>query len=506
MHRVPSARREPFSRAWSAPSEAEIGQLGPRWVPVVLPVLVAAGLTLPFLGSSPLWADEVDSVSAALRPLPALVRLLHHQDAPLGAYYLALHGWTRIAGTSASALRLPSALAVLVAVALTAWLGHRIIGPAGGLVAGLLLATNPFVLSFGTNARPYALALAAAVGAMLLVTWAPEAPGRLRRLTYAGVVVIGMYAHLFFGLVVLAQLLGLLLCRRPLRPWLLPVALAALTSSPLLLLAARQTAEVGYLHRPGLLSLPGWLQAMAGGQGWLVAPAVLVLLAALPAGLAAWRRHGLLAAWLVVPGPILLLVSLVHPLYLNRYVLESAPALSLLLALCLIRRLGRPGPALAVALIALSAATSASTQGAAYRYEDLRAATDAVLDRSAPGDASVLLPATVRTAVDYYLRRVDPGAVRPTDLLAAPGQGEDVVGNFGGHELPPGPAVRTLLAHRTIWLIQYADPSATRGPTAHAVLAALGRCFRSRPFQRFGEIEVVQATATARCGTPSQPR
>ena len=102
-------------------------------MPVVLPVLVAAGLTLPFLGSSPLWADEVDSVSAALRPLPALVRLLHHQDAPLGAYYLALHGWTRIAGTSAWALRLPSALAVLVAVALTAWLGHRIIGPAGGL-------------------------------------------------------------------------------------------------------------------------------------------------------------------------------------------------------------------------------------------------------------------------------------------------------------------------------------------------------------------------------------
>lgn len=465
----------------------------------LVPVALAAALTLPFLQRSPLWADEADTASAALRPLGALLRLLQHQDAPLAAYYLMLHGWLRLVGTSAWSIRLPSALALLAAVALTTRLGWRLAGPRGGLVGGGLLATNPFVLSFGTDARPYSFAVLAAAATGLLLAGAPDRPGRPRRLAYTGCAVLGVLAHLFFVLLLPAHLLGLLLARRPVRPWLLPVGAAVLLTSPLLLLSAGQTAEVSYLHTPGPLSLPGWFQAMAGGKAWLSVPAAIVLLLA-------WRSGRLrdqpgLALWLLVPGPLLLLVSLVHPLYLNRYVVESAPALSLLVALALVRsRNTRLATVVALSLLIGSALTSATLQAAPFRYEDLQSAADTVLDGAHPQDGAVLLPAGVRTAVGFYAGRVDPAAPRPTDLLAAPGQTEDALGNFGGGVLPPDQATARVLGSRVVWLVTYANASSRRGATATAVLATLARCYRPGTVHRFGMVNVQRDEATGACG------
>lgn len=489
------------SSARTAPpwSHVSTGRAAARRGAVLLPAALAAGLTLPFLRASPLWADEVDSASAAVRPLGALLRLLHHQDAPLAAYYLLLHAWVRLVGVSSWSLRLPSALAVIVAVGLTAELGCRLAGPVGGLLAGGLLASNPFVLAFGIDARPYAFALAAGVAAALVLVGAPERPGPGRRLSYAVLVVVGVLAHLFFLLLLPAHLLGLRLAHRPVRPWVLPAVAAVLVTAPVLVLSAGQTGEVGYLHRPGPLSLPGWFQAMAGGQAWLSVPAALLLLLAMRQGVL--RAHPLLASWLLLPGPVLLLASLVHPLYLGRYVVESAPALSLLLMLALVR-LGRRTLAagLAGALLLVAVLTSVVSQSTTFRYENLRAAAETVLARSTGADGVVFLPISVRTAVGFYLSRVDPGSPRPIDLLAAPGGSETAVGNFGGQVLPPGPAVQRLLSRRVIWLVTYAGRSAGQGATAAAVFAALERCYRPGQAHHYGLVVVRREVASGHCG------
>lgn len=470
----------------------------PRWVVPALPVTVAALLTLPVLARSPLWADEVDSVSAATRTLPQLVLLLAHQDGPLAAYYLLLHGWVDLVGTSAWAVRLPSALALLGAVALTAEVGRNLGGRRAGLLAGLLLAVNPFVLGFGLDARPYAFAVLAAAGAALVLVRAGPSPSRRTRLAYAGWVVLGALAHLFFLLLVPAHLLALRLAHRSLRPWLVPSAAAVALLAPLLVLSAGQTFEVGYLHRPGLRSLPGWWQAMAGGKPWLAVPLALLVIAGLRRRRAG--PHPLLVTWLLLPAPVLLLVSLVHPLFLNRYVVESAPALALWVALLLatdppIRHVG----AVAGGLLAASLATSLVTQLAPFRYEDPRAAADAVLDAARPGDGLVMLPTGVRTTIGYYLRRVDPRVARPADLLQVLSGTEARQGDFGGLMVPPAAARSALLRHRVVWLVRYADASAHRGATAQAVEADLARCYRAGPVRRFGLLEVRRETATGAC-------
>jgi len=64
-----------------------------------------------------LWGDEAASLLSAERPLATLPQMIGHVDAVHATYYVLLHEWIRIAGTSAFAIRLPSALAVGAAAA-----------------------------------------------------------------------------------------------------------------------------------------------------------------------------------------------------------------------------------------------------------------------------------------------------------------------------------------------------------------------------------------------------
>ncbi|WFE36765.1 glycosyltransferase family 39 protein [Micromonospora sp. WMMD975] len=134
--------------------------------------------------------------SAATRSLPDLVRLTHTIDAATGPYYLLMHGWTALAGTSATALRLPSALATAVATTLTARLGAQLVSDRAGLLAGLLFAVLPATSRYGQEARPYALATLLAVLATLLLVGALRRPTWGRWVGYAVVVAALVLLHL----------------------------------------------------------------------------------------------------------------------------------------------------------------------------------------------------------------------------------------------------------------------------------------------------------------------
>ncbi len=143
------------------------------WSP---PALVTLAVTLTRIGHAQPWRDELATWSAATRPVGDLVRLAFTIDAATGPYYLLMHGWTALAGTSPAALRLPSALAMAGAAALTARLGERLAGPRAGLLAGLLFAVLPGTSRYGQEARPYALATLFAVLATLLLAEALRRP------------------------------------------------------------------------------------------------------------------------------------------------------------------------------------------------------------------------------------------------------------------------------------------------------------------------------------------
>nr|WP_089155065.1 glycosyltransferase family 39 protein [Micromonospora sp. NBS 11-29] len=176
-----------------------------------VPGLFTLVVTLAGIGHAQPWRDELATWSAATRPLPDLVRLTRTIDAATGPYYLLMHGWTALAGTSPTALRLPSALAMAAAAALTARLGALLAGDRAGLLAGLLFAVLPATSRYGQEARPYALATLLAVLATLLLVEALRRPTWRRWAGYAVAVAALGLLHLIALTLLAAHAVAVLL-------------------------------------------------------------------------------------------------------------------------------------------------------------------------------------------------------------------------------------------------------------------------------------------------------
>ena len=150
-----------------------------------VPVVATAAAGLFEAGGPQLWRDELASWSAASRTLPQLWAMVHNIDAVLGIYYLGLHLWMAVFGQSATAMRLPSVIAMAAAAAMVALIGQRLGGRLAGLASGLIFAVIPSVTRFAQEARPYAFAMFFAALATLLFLRAMEQPRWSRWSVYA---------------------------------------------------------------------------------------------------------------------------------------------------------------------------------------------------------------------------------------------------------------------------------------------------------------------------------
>ncbi|WP_431932971.1 glycosyltransferase family 39 protein [Micromonospora sp. RP3T] len=332
-----------------------------------VPGLVTLAITLVGLGHAQPWRDELATWSAASRPLPDLVRLTRTIDAATGPYYLLMHGWTAVAGTSPTALRLPSALAMATAAALTARLGARLAGDRAGLLAGLLFAVLPTTSRYGQEARPYALATLLAALATLLLVDALCRPSRRRWAGYAVAVAALGLLHLIALTLLAAHAVAVLLTaargptaaglgpadqprpdtldpsppgdpgaeaghlaggaapasgRRVLAWWLLALLPAVALVTPLASTArgqrGRQLDWVDPARLPDLVSLPGGLAQSGVVGGFLLG---LAALGAVRLG----RRALLPGAAALLPVLLLFTAGTLVPLWVTRYLLFIVP-------------------------------------------------------------------------------------------------------------------------------------------------------------------------------------
>jgi len=151
-----------------------------------VPVVVAAALGLIEIGVPQLWRDELASWSAASRTVPQLWAMVHNIDAVLGLYYFGLHLWMAVFGNSATALRLPSVIAMAAAAGVVALIGRRLGGVTAGLASGLVFALVPSVSRYAQETRPYAFAMFFAALATLMFLRAVERPNWSRWAIYGG--------------------------------------------------------------------------------------------------------------------------------------------------------------------------------------------------------------------------------------------------------------------------------------------------------------------------------
>jgi 4-amino-4-deoxy-L-arabinose transferase-like glycosyltransferase len=128
-----------------------------RWVRPAVVLVVLAAVVLRFLTRSPMWLDEAQTVYIASRSVPDLFTALRHDGSP-PLYYLVLHAWMAVFGTSNFSARALSGVFSVASLPLMAMTARRF-GLTGrsSWLAVLLLATCPFAVRYATEARMYSL-------------------------------------------------------------------------------------------------------------------------------------------------------------------------------------------------------------------------------------------------------------------------------------------------------------------------------------------------------------
>jgi mannosyltransferase len=118
-------------------------------------VLISAFLRTRQL-SGQLWFDEAGATgmaSHALGQLPGVVR--HNGSAPL--YYVLLHIWIQLFGSSESATHSLTVLCALLTIPAAYWAGATLSGRRAGIFAAVLFAFSADVTHFAQETQPYTL-------------------------------------------------------------------------------------------------------------------------------------------------------------------------------------------------------------------------------------------------------------------------------------------------------------------------------------------------------------
>lgn len=434
-------------------------------------------MSLAGAGRPSFWYDEAATISASYsRPLDALWQMLGDVDAVHGLYYVLMHGWFTVAPPTEFWSRVPSGLAVGVAAAGVVVLGRQLSSRGVGLTAGVVCAILPRATWAGIEARPYALTMVLAVGLTVVLVWASGRESRWAWMGYGAVLAMSILFDVYLALLVPAHAVFMLAFRRR-RAVLPPFAIAAgvgvAVMAPFATVVAGQAQQISWITPIGTRTFEDVaVQQYFDRSPYFAALAAVVVLAALAVWVFARRPSAgereaavLAVAWLVIPTALIVAYSAVRePLYTPRYLCFTAPAMALLLGVCIMVVARRAwAAAVVVVVFALVAAPTfiAVQRGPYAKYDmDYSQVADLISAKAAAGDCLLVNdtvtfhPAPMRPLMaarpDAYLGLVDVSLwQRAVDRR-----------NVFDTNLIPEASVGPLEHCAVVWIITQADPNA----------------------------------------------
>jgi len=413
-----------------------------RWVHrLTLLLLVAAStiIRLLCLVCKPFWFDETFSVALARMGWLSSVRVMWWREANMALYYVLLRFWLHF-GRSEFFIRSLSVLFAAATLPAIYWVAGLLYNRRVAFIATTLLAFNAFQVRYAQEARTYALfLLLATLSSGFLIAYVRQ-PSRAHRLGYILTSILAMYAQFYALLLFAAHALALRQMGifgpdpgndpgRNAGP-VLPATGASVSAQmrrvwktigiailPLLVFMAKTGAgPIRWIHRPGLRDLLFFAEHFSGGSHWPlpVIYTVACIAAVAPFGRRlrnraqswdVWRTQFLLL-WLLFPIVLTIVLSVIRPVFLPRYLIFCLPALLILVAAGL-SRLNNSWLRAAV----LTGIVLLSIQGILFVYnhdidegrDAAGAATNFILDHAQPGDAIFFHIPQIRVPYEFFL-------------------------------------------------------------------------------------------------------
>ncbi len=122
---------------------------------IVFLMLVSGFLRARYINGQ-FWMDEALSVGISTHSLTDIPTVLRHDGSP-PLYYMLLHIWMSIFGSSETATHAMSLLFGTLCVPVGAWVAWSLWGRRAGLIAAVVFALNPFITAYSQETRMYTL-------------------------------------------------------------------------------------------------------------------------------------------------------------------------------------------------------------------------------------------------------------------------------------------------------------------------------------------------------------
>lgn len=414
----------------------------PRWLLIAI-VAVGAALRIRWSTVFGLSFDEAFTGMAGRKSLTGMFDFLAHQDSHPPLDYVLRMPLARL-GVGDLAFRAPSLVFSVAALALFAW-WMRDRGWAGA-TATALLAVSGFQISYGSEARMYALLELLGVAAAVVAERWVVSPQRWHAWAIAGIVFVGLLDHvsmslLAIGLVLLA---GIRTDRVAWR-WRAGVVVGGIAWAAVWGASFLTQARVHHPSWIPITTLDAVGDVVAGHVSYTDGVKYLVLLAVAAGAVFLFRRERpLFSVWLacgILPIALAAAVGAVTPFFLDRTVTAEAWAPVLAVAFVVdtaARRWRVLGVVAAVTAVVVCVSGTAVLLGSSWFYDLTvqRLRADAVA-----GDVIAVAPTWYSPLTDWRLDvRTELGPVQPVDVDLA---------DAAGYRLTGAPS------SGRIWLVEY---------------------------------------------------
>ena len=412
------------------------------------------------LGAENITCDEGYSIRLAGLGIDQIIKTLFTSDFNPPLHFLLLRYWTGAFGNSEVSARLPSAILGAASIFAIYKLGQLIFNRRVGLIAALLLSLSWFQVYYSQEARAYSLMVLMSILSLYYFVSLLKERNTKNSALYLVFSAFLLYSHLFGAFIVAAQniyVLYLFLAKRgksegAFRRWALcgwtlhQLALLAAFSPWLFVLSnqvfrAKELANTSswVIEKPTSMSVLQPLVSFAGSTWLLLLYSAAIIGASVTSGMGKrlllsefqapstttdrtpfkdilrmgsdGAKISLLAIWLLAPSFLALVISYTSvPIYIDKYLIGSSPALYLLVARSMDRLADKSLTAAAIA-IALIVSLSGYGLWDIYATVNKKQSKDmaSVIDENASaGDLVIINPRNyVENVFDYYSRRTD---------------------------------------------------------------------------------------------------
>jgi len=336
---------------------------------LLLGLIIAIGsfLRIYNLGTESLWLDESISVDFSSGSIGSIIAEIAGRNNP-PLYWIILHFWIKLFGTSEAAIRSISAIFGILAIFVTYLVGRELFNRRVGLIASLISAVSYFHVYYSQEARPYALLLLLSLLSFLFFTKILKHNKNWYYPCYFISIVLLGYTHIYGLFVIASQPLIFFMLWYKYKPqrWRLIITWTAAFVSliPLVMMLGTKTANITenglWIQEPSIHSIVNTIATFSGygtaGNILLLVFFILVLIALIfdsckednwiiskylttlgktdwKSWLLSFKELLLLAIWLWFPILVPYIISLVvTPIFVTRYTMGASSALYLLVA------------------------------------------------------------------------------------------------------------------------------------------------------------------------------